>query len=105
MAKAAKTLYECQACGATSPKWLGRCAGCGGWNTLEEVRVSARSSGVGSSSGPGLGSKGARPVALADIRLEDAPRMSTGIGELDRVLGGGVVRGAVTLLGGDPGIG
>jgi DNA repair protein RadA/Sms len=101
MAKAAKTLYECQACGATSPKWLGRCLGCGGWNTLEETRVTARSSGV-AAAGSG---KGARPVALADIHLEDAPRLSTGIGELDRVLGGGVVRGAVTLLGGDPGIG
>lgn len=102
MVKAAKTLYECQACGATSPKWLGRCTSCGGWNTLEETRVSARSSGVAASGGV---TKGARPVALAEIQLEDAPRMSTGIGELDRVLGGGVVRGGVTLLGGDPGIG
>ncbi|HKP58923.1 MAG TPA: DNA repair protein RadA [Polyangiales bacterium] len=101
MPKAAKTLYECQACGATSPKWLGRCSGCGGWNTLEETRVSARApSGVAAKSGGG-----GRPVPLAEIQLEEAPRMSTGLGELDRVLGGGVVRGGVTLLGGDPGIG
>jgi DNA repair protein RadA/Sms len=100
MAKSAKTLFECQACGATSPKWLGRCAGCGGWNTLEETRVASRSG-----SAPAAKGGGGRPVALADIQLEDAPRMSTGLGELDRVLGGGVVRGAVILLGGDPGIG
>jgi DNA repair protein RadA/Sms len=98
--KAAKTLYECQACGATSPKWLGRCSGCGGWNTLEETRVSARSA-----SGAIAAKSGGRPVALADIQLEDSARMSTGLGELDRVLGGGVVPGGVTLLGGDPGIG
>jgi DNA repair protein RadA/Sms len=103
MAKPAKTLYECQACGATSPKWLGRCPGCGGWNALEEVR--AARGGSGSASNVAARSGGARPVALAEIQLEDAPRLSTGLGELDRVLGGGVVRGAVTLLGGEPGIG
>jgi DNA repair protein RadA/Sms len=103
MPKPAKTLYECQACGATSPKWLGRCTGCGGWNTLEETRARGAARGGGSASSTRAG--GSRPVALADIRLEDAPRMSTGIGELDRVLGGGVVPGGVTLLGGDPGIG
>ncbi len=101
MAKAAKTIYECTACGATSPKWLGRCTNCGGWSTLEETRFTAPSARA-------LGSelRGAeRPVALIDVDPDAAERFSTGFAELDRVLGGGAVRGGVTLLGGDPGIG
>lgn len=101
MAKPAKTIFECTACGATSPKWLGRCPGCGGWSTLEETRFappSARQSG-----GESRGAE--RPVALAEVNPDDAERLSTGLAELDRVLGGGAVRGGVVLLGGDPGIG
>lgn len=101
MAKTAKTAYECQACGAVSPKWLGRCVGCGGWNTLEETRVAG---GRGSGAGPAPGA-GRKPLALAEIAVSDAPRASSGLKELDRALGGGVVPGAVVLLGGDPGIG
>jgi DNA repair protein RadA/Sms len=101
VSKAAKTVYECTACGATSAKWLGRCASCGGWNSLEETRLSARVSTRGSAGAQSL----AKPLAIGDVALDDAQRFSTGLGELDRVLGGGVVPGGVVLLGGEPGIG
>jgi DNA repair protein RadA/Sms len=100
VSKAAKTVYECTSCGAHSPKWLGRCPGCGGWNSLEEVRAAVRGNRALAKS-----SSAARPVAIADVAEDDTERFSTGIGELDRVLGGGVVPGGVTLLGGEPGIG
>jgi DNA repair protein RadA/Sms len=96
-----KSVYACASCGTTAAQWLGRCPGCGEWNTMaEEVTVMARSGKGGRS-----GRSAAVPVPLSDVRSEDAERMPTGIGELDRVLGGGLVRGGVTLLGGDPGIG
>jgi DNA repair protein RadA/Sms len=98
MAKAA-TQFVCQACGATSLKWLGRCVGCGGWNTLAEERV------VSSSSGKRSLGQGAGPAALGDIATDSSARVATGIAELDRVLGGGAVLGAVVLVGGDPGVG
>ena len=100
MSKAAKTHFECTACGATSPKWLGRCPGCGGWNSLEEARASLRASR--GALGP---ASAAVPVAVEDVSVDDAERLPTGLSELDRVLGGGVVRGGVALLGGEPGIG
>jgi len=100
VSKAPKTVYECTACGAQSPKWLGRCPGCGGWNTLEEVRAAARSARPAARS-----AKAAHPVAIGDVVADETERFSTGLAELDRVLGGGVVRGGVTLLGGEPGIG
>jgi DNA repair protein RadA/Sms len=98
MARSDKTVFECTACGGTSPKWLGRCPSCGGWNSLEEVRRAPRSA-------TGAAAPRAEPRALAEIRVEDAPRLSTGLPELDRVLGGGLVPGSVVLLGGNPGIG
>jgi DNA repair protein RadA/Sms len=98
MARNDKTVFECTACGGISPKWLGRCPTCGGWNSLEEVRKAARSAG-------GDSGRRAEPKPIADIRVEDAARLSTGLPELDRVLGGGLVPGAVVLLGGNPGIG
>jgi DNA repair protein RadA/Sms len=101
VSKAAKTVYECTACGATSAKWLGRCAGCGGWNSLEETRVAARVASRAGPSGQGF----AKPQALSEVSVDDAERFSTGLLELDRVLGGGVVPGGVVLLGGEPGIG
>jgi len=101
VSKAAKTIFECTACGAQSPKWLGRCPGCGNWSTLEENRVAPRSNRAPARSG----ASGVLPVAIADVVADDAERFTTGIVELDRVLGGGVVRGGVTLLGGEPGIG
>ncbi|HEX4351369.1 MAG TPA: DNA repair protein RadA, partial [Polyangiales bacterium] len=100
MSKAAKTIYECTACGVTSAKWLGRCSGCGGWNTIEETRISARASSQRS-----ISQTLAKPMALADVAADEADRFSTGLTELDRVLGGGVVPGGVVLLGGEPGIG
>lgn len=98
-----KTHYECTACGAQSPKWLGKCPGCGGWSTLEEVRKVA----PGRRATPGGASPAVRPraIALGAIEQDDAERFPSGLGEFDRVLGGGLVVGAVVLLGGDPGIG
>jgi DNA repair protein RadA/Sms len=101
VSKAAKTIYECTACGATSAKWLGRCAGCGGWNSLEETRVGTRVASRSAPSGQGF----AKPLAIGDVAVDDAERFSTGLLELDRVLGGGIVPGGVVLLGGEPGIG
>lgn len=97
----AKSHYECTACGATSPKWLGRCLGCGDWNTLEEVRGRTPAA----SGRPGAVVARAVPVSLGEVVADNVARIQTGIGELDRALGGGVVVGGVTLLGGDPGIG
>jgi len=96
----AVTQFVCQACGATSIKWLGRCTGCGGWNTLVEERI-AGGGGSSKRSSP----SGAGPVALSEVPADSSARVSTGIGELDRVLGGGAVLGAVVLVGGDPGVG
>jgi DNA repair protein RadA/Sms len=93
----AATIYTCTSCGYESPKWLGRCAGCDEWNTLvEEVveRTPRRRPPVG---------REARP--LADVALADAGRIGTGLGELDRVLGGGLVPGSLVLIGGEPGVG
>ncbi len=98
MAKS-ETKYTCQACGAIFPKWLGRCTACGGWNTLVE-EVSRKATG-------GRGRSSTRPEALPIDKIDDdgSARVPTGIGELDRVLGGGAVLGGVTLVGGDPGVG
>lgn len=102
MAKVEKTRYECSACGASSPKWLGKCPGCGAWSTLSEVRIAAR--GRASAASP-MACSTRQPIALGAVVADDAERFQSGIGELDRVLGGGVVVGGVVLLGGDPGIG
>ncbi len=96
-----KSLYTCTECGGTSPKWLGKCPSCEAWNTLVES--------VAESAGPKhryQSLAGALPVAtLGDIEASDVDRLPTGIDELDRVLGGGIVAGGVVLIGGDPGIG
>jgi DNA repair protein RadA/Sms len=91
--------YVCQSCGATTPKWAGRCDACGAWNTIVEEQVNATPKGLK----PGK-SKGLEITSLADTVAPHA-RASTGIAELDRVLGGGLVEGSAILLGGDPGIG
>ncbi|MFW6066883.1 MAG: DNA repair protein RadA [Myxococcota bacterium] len=94
-----KSIFVCIQCGQSSPKWLGRCPGCGAWSSLEEeVRGPGRPAAA-----PVAGE--VAPVALGEVRAEEARRLRTGIGELDRALGGGVVAGGVVLLGGDPGIG
>lgn len=121
-----ETIHVCSECGHAAAKWHGQCPGCGAWNTLVEQRAPARgaggqggASGTRGSAGRGAsglgvrsGGLGARPGAaaatprpLAEVQAERAQRLSTGIGELDRVLGGGLVPGELVLLGGSPGIG
>jgi DNA repair protein RadA/Sms len=96
------TVHVCSACGATTPRWHGRCPACGEWNALVEERAPAR--GAGPTRREGVRAA-ARPVPLREISASQAPRLTTGIGELDRVLGGGLVPGSLVLLGGSPGIG
>lgn len=90
-----KNRFVCQDCGAVSPKWLGRCPNCGAFNTMVEERIEKIETGV----------KKVKPVVLSSVPYEDYRRRSVGIGEMDRVLGGGLVSGSLILLGGDPGIG
>ncbi len=98
MAKA-KIIFLCSECGFDSPKWLGRCPSCNQWNTMveekiQEIHFTAVPTG-----------KNAKPQQIGDFSVEDDLRRATGIGELDRVLGGGIVAGSLILVGGDPGIG
>ncbi|RYE11411.1 MAG: DNA repair protein RadA [Hyphomicrobiales bacterium] len=97
-----KTAYVCQSCGTTHVRWQGRCEGCGEWNSIVEETVD---SGVGA--GPKAATANGRPVALVPLsgETEMAARITTGLGELDRVTGGGFVMGSAVLVGGDPGIG
>ena len=110
MAKS-KSVYVCNQCGYESSKWYGKCPSCGEWNTLEEQ---VRETAAPSAAAGGIRKGGAPSVTLAasdlptsirDISTKDEPRYSTGMGELNRVLGGGIVKGSLILLGGDPGIG
>ncbi len=105
VSKAAKTLYICSECGAQTAKWAGQCGDCGAWNTLQET-VAAPATKTASRLG---GYAGELPDAqiqrLSDVVAQQTERMPTGLGELDRVLGGGLVAGSVVLIGGDPGIG
>jgi DNA repair protein RadA/Sms len=95
----ASTVHVCSLCGHEEPRWHGRCPGCGEWNTLvEEPRGRSAPTRQAQISG-------AAPIALGDVSAPEVPRLATGIGELDRVLGGGIVPGSVVLLGGPPGIG
>ena len=93
--------FVCQNCGATTPRWSGKCDQCGEWNTLTETEVAV----------PGAGAKrgasvmAARPEKLGDVAAKKLPRFTSGIGEVDQVLGNGIVPGSVMLLSGDPGIG
>lgn len=102
MSPKAKTVFICSECGYESAKWLGKCPGCNAWNTLEEEIV-APLKATTRTSGMVVSSISATP--LSKISISDEPRYITGISELDRVLGGGIVKGSVTLLSGDPGIG
>src|SRR3989344_1407041 len=100
--------YVCQQCGYTSPKWMGQCPECGAWNSLVEtvVQKSGRRSAKGRSETGFRDVTGSEPVKLSDVKKADyAKRTSTGISELDRVLGGGIVPGMVALIAGEPGIG
>jgi len=103
MAKAKiKTSWFCSQCGAESPKWTGKCPGCGEWNTMVEERVAT--SGASKSIGPARMSKSA-PMPVSEIETVDEPRIHMPSEELNRVLGGGLVAGSIVLIGGEPGIG
>lgn len=103
--KRTRIVYSCNQCGHQSLKWAGRCPGCGAWSTLvetvhePEAPASLRFASFSRSAGQG------QPVTLREVAVEEAARLSTGLKELDRVLGGGLVKGSAVLIGGDPGIG
>lgn len=107
MAKKAKTVWVCQECGYESPKWIGQCI-CGAWNSMVEEKVVDESAAgdvrrrTSPAAGPG---RAVRPTKLKDVGSASHERIGTGIGELDRVLGGGIVPGSLTLISGEPGIG
>jgi len=108
MAKA-KIHFLCNNCGSVHPKWMGKCPDCGTWDSLEEYKEPAfderaeRSGKLAAEVERGIGS--AEPMIIAEIEEADAPRLKSGIGEFDRILGGGVVPGSAILVGGEPGIG
>jgi DNA repair protein RadA/Sms len=99
---ALRTVFHCSACGNESPKWFGRCPHCSEWNTAVEASAGASAPSAGRAYGSGAGSE---PTRLQDLPATGEERHRSGIGELDRVLGGGLVPGSLVLIGGDPGIG
>ena len=100
MAVKQKNIFTCQQCGLQSPKWMGKCPDCGQWNSLVEETVTIAKGGRAAAS-----SATSRPTRLPEVAMAEEDRQRCGIGEFDRVLGGGVVTGSFTLIGGDPGIG
>src|SRR2546422_9057478 len=102
MPKQSDTIFICQSCGYESRKWLGKCPECGEWNSLVEERVVTTKKGAGRN---GFRLREAQAVAYGEIESQDDVRLSSGVGEFDRVLGGGIVPGTLVLIGGDPGIG
>src|SRR4029450_5885814 len=97
------TVFSCSACGHESPKWHGRCPGCGEWNTMIEEKRASAPSGRGTTTRSG--GRALTPIPLGEVEAARVERLGTGIGELDRVLGGGLVPGSLVLIGGAPGIG
>lgn len=97
----ARAVHRCTECGAESPQWTGKCPGCGGWNTLQEERVAPSSIARAAAALTGT----SRPEPITEVDTTEGAARPTGVGELDRVLGGGLVPGSVTLLGGEPGVG
>lgn len=104
MAKGKKTVFFCQNCGHEESKWLGQCPACKEWNTFVEEKVTVPKTGSALPSGT-AGGAAQQPVLLTSVDTDEDERIRTGIGELDRVLGGGIVQGSLVLVGGDPGIG
>jgi len=102
-----KIAYVCSSCGYDSPKWIGKCPACGEWNTFKEVRLgkSTPTRNAATAALPPRSSDAASPIAMSQIPTGDDPRINLGDAELNRVLGGGLVPGSLTLLGGEPGIG
>ena len=106
-----KIAYVCSNCGQESAKWIGKCPNCGQWNTFKEIRVAAETAGQASAASAassvrrGRNPGGSRPLPLRSISAKDEPRIDMRDGELNRVLGGGLVPGSIVLLGGEPGIG
>lgn len=96
------TVFYCQNCGYESSKWMGQCPGCKEWNTMVEEKVTAKAKSAGSSV---RHKESAKPSTLSEVSIREEERMTTHMEELDRVLGGGIVPGSLTLVGGDPGIG
>jgi DNA repair protein RadA/Sms len=96
-----RSRFVCQECGAVSVKWSGRCSDCSAWNSLVEELEPARRGSLS----PNQGSSPAKPIALADVEVSEHRRVSSGVGEFDRVAGGGMVPGSLLLVGGPPGIG
>jgi DNA repair protein RadA/Sms len=101
------TIHVCSECGHETPRWAGQCPGCQAWNTLVEEKVARPPAGArgGRGAAGGGAAQAVRPVALGDVEATGVARLTTGIGELDRVLGGGIVPGSLVLIGGSPGIG
>ena len=99
MAQKIKSIYVCENCGFETAKWLGKCPACNEWNTFFEEKVQIKS---GTSK---IQKEVSKPVKLIEVEKKETSRIKTGIGELDRVLGGGFVNASLTLLGGEPGIG
>ncbi|VAW81551.1 DNA repair protein RadA, partial [hydrothermal vent metagenome] len=104
MAKS-KLQYQCSDCGALAPKWAGQCADCGAWNSMSEALASVSSDAGKSRFSSYTGQAGAQIQDLGAVQPGQEVRVSVGVQELDRVLGGGLVAGSVVLIGGDPGIG
>src|SRR4028118_790121 len=107
MAKTPATVYVCQNCGHQAKKWLGKCPDCGEWNSLVEERFRASAQPAAKSAAVNFraGFRESKPIAYGDIESQDEARTSSGIDEVDRVLGGGIVPGSLVLIGGAPGIG
>lgn len=102
------TMFFCQECGHESSKWLGQCPACRQWNTFVEEKVTIKSSGMGGNAKTSAAKdirEASKPVEISTITMNEEDRILTGIAELDRVLGGGIMQGSLTLVGGDPGIG
>src|SRR3954462_15116165 len=103
MAPKTRTVHRCSECGSPSPRWMGRCPTCDAWGTLVEELESPTPARLAAAVVPLA--PGSAPVPIGEVAIDTATRGSTGIGELDRVLGGGLVPGSVTLLAGEPGMG
>ncbi len=100
-----RTVFACTECGAQQPKWMGRCPECASWSTLVEEPVGGRAGESGEALIQALAGSAAKPVRLLEVDAAAVPRITSGIPELDRVLGGGFVPGSVVLLAGEPGVG